>query len=151
MKKLTVLVLFACVCVGPVLADSPRAPFNDPADVAAVKQVAQDMGDAMVAVDIDRLNQIFADDWVAVGSSGKIATKEKFLGDCKTGNHKLVWYENGPIDVQVLGNIAVSHGCTKEKRIQDGKDVSGEAVWMDLLEKRAGKWVVVRSAGAFVK
>jgi hypothetical protein len=29
--------------------------------------------------------------------------------------------------------------------------LSREFVWMDLLEKRAGKWVVVRSAGARVK
>jgi hypothetical protein len=51
----------------------------------------------------------------------------------------------------VFGNVAVVHGSTTEKRIRDGKDASGEFVWMDLLEKRAGKWVVVRSAGSRVK
>ena len=50
-----------------------------------------------------------------------------------------------------LGNLAVVHGSVTEKRIRDGKDISGEGVWMDLLEKRAGKWVVVRTAGANVK
>jgi hypothetical protein len=45
----------------------------------------------------------------------------------------------------------VVHGSVTEKRIRDGKDTSGQVVWMDLLEKREGKWVVVRSAGAKVK
>ena len=150
MKTLVGAVLFACVCVGLVSADSPHAPSNDPADVAAIKQVGQDMGDAMVADDIDKLKQIFADDWVSLGSSGKTLTREGFLSDLKSGKHRLVSFELGPIDVQVFGNVAVAHGSVTEKRTDDGKDTSGEFVYMDLLERRAGKWAVVRSAGARV-
>jgi hypothetical protein len=54
------------------------------------------------------------------------------------------------MDVQVLGKVAVVQASVNEKRIQDGKDISGEFVFMDLLEKRAGKWVVVRTLGARV-
>lgn len=124
---------------------------NDPAAIEAVTKVERSMGDAMVAVDIDKLNQIFADDWATVGESGKIVTKERVLRDFKSGEDKLVSYALGPMDVQVLGDLAVAHGTVTEKRIQDGKDVSGEGVYMDLLKKRAGKWVVVRSAGVIVK
>ena len=60
-------------------------------------------------------------------------------------------FELGPMDVQVFGNVAAAHGSVTEERIRDGKDTSGEFVWMDLLEKRGGKWVIVRSAGARVK
>jgi ketosteroid isomerase-like protein len=127
------------------------APSNDPAVIDAVKKVEQDMGDAMIAGDIDKLNQIFADDWAAVGSSGRIITKEKVLQDFKSGKDKLVSFENGPIDVQVFGDVAVAHAGVTEKRLRDGKDVSGDSVYMDLLEKRAGKWVVVRSASASLK
>jgi ketosteroid isomerase-like protein len=130
--------------------DAP-APSKDPAVIEAVRKVERDMGDAMVAVDIDKLNQIFADDWATIGSSGRIITKEKVLQDFKSGKDKLVSYENGPIDVQVFGDVAVAHAGVTEKRIRDGKDDSGESVWMDLLEKRAGKWVVVRSASTSVR
>ena len=102
-------------------------------------------------VDIDKLNQIYADDWATIGASGKVVTKESVLNNFKSGNDKLVSYELGPMDVQVLGDVAVAHGGVTEKRIRDGKDVSGQAVYMDLLKKRAGKWVVLRSAGAVVK
>jgi ketosteroid isomerase-like protein len=130
--------------------DAP-VPSNDPAVIQAVTKVELDMGNAMVAGDIHRLNQIFADDWATIGTSGKIITKEKVLHDFKSGEDKLVSFENGPIDVQVFGDVAVAHAGVTEKRIRDGKDDGGQYVWMDLLEKRAGKWVVVRSAGASVK
>jgi ketosteroid isomerase-like protein len=157
MKKLTTLVLFACVCVGLVLADSPKArfspkaPFNDPTDLATIKQIERELGDATVTVDIEKLNQIYADDFAIIGSSGKILTKESILQQIESGKYKLVSYELGPIDVQVLGNVAVGHGAVTEKRIADGKEVSVDGVWMDLFEKRAGKWVLVRSADGFVK
>ncbi len=59
-------------------------------------------------------------------------------------------FENGPMDVQVLGDVAVVEASITEKRIQDGKDISGQFVYMDLLKKRAGKWVIVRTLGARV-
>jgi len=126
-------------------------PASDSTDVDAIKQLGQDMGNAMVAGDIDKLNQIYADDWATVASSGKIVTKQNLLGDFKSFHDKLEWFENGPIDVQVYGDVAVANGTVKEKRIRDGKDTSGEFAYMDLLKKRAGKWVVVRSAGARVE
>ena len=127
------------------------APSKDPVVIEAVRKVERDMGDAVVAVDIDRLDQIFADDWATIGRSGRIITKEKVLQDFKAGKDKLVSYESGPIDVQVFGDVAVAHAGVTEKRSRDRKDASGESVWMDLLEKRAGNWVVVRSASASVR
>ena len=131
-----------------VLADSPKAQSQDPMVVESIKQFEQEIGDAMVARNIEKLNQTYADDWVTIGSSGKIFTKETLLNDFKSGNHKLVSFENGPMDVRVLDDVALVQASVKEKRIQDGKDISGEFVFMDLLEKRAGKWVIVRTLGA---
>ena len=148
MKKsvFAVLLFSASLC----LASGP-APVTDSKDVAIIKQMGRDMGDAMVAGDIDKLHQIYSDDWAAVSRSGKVVTKESVLNDFKSGADKLISYELGPIDVQVLGNIAVAHGSVTEKRLRNGKDVSGEGLYMDFLEKRDGKWVVVRSAGKILR
>jgi ketosteroid isomerase-like protein len=150
MKRLIGSVLFACLCTGPVLADSPEAQSKEPSVIDAVKQVEQDMGKAMVAGDIDKLSQIYADDFATIGSSGEISTKRDLLSDFASFHDKLLWFENGPMDVQVFGNVAVAQGSVKEKRNRNGNDTSGQFLWTDLLEKRAGKWVVVRSAGARV-
>ena len=153
MRKLvaSIFITSALACTGTVaLADSPDAPSKEAvaADVAAIRQLGKDMGDAMVAGDIDRLDKIFADDWASVGSSGKVITKEEFLRNHVSGVHKLDWFELGPIDVQVLGNSAVAEGGVIETR---GKETNVQMIYADLLEKRDGRWVVVRSMGGKVK
>ena len=145
------LVFHVSTCVGVASAGSAQTQWNDPAVVETLKQLERDMGQAMVAVDIEKLNRIFADDWTSIGASGAVVTKEKMLSSFKSGVHRLEAFELGPMDVQVKANVAVVHGRVTEKRTQTGKDVSGEYVWMDLMEKRNGTWVVVRSAGAKVR
>jgi uncharacterized protein (TIGR02246 family) len=130
--------------------DTP-APSNDPAAVEAIKQLGRDLGDAMVDGDIDKVNQIYADDWAVVGRSGTLVTKDRILQNMKAGKNKLVSYVLGPMDVQVFGDVAVVHGGVSEKRVTDGKEDSSESVYMDLLKKRAGKWVIVRSGWAEVE
>lgn len=125
-----------------------QAQATDTNAVDTIKQLEQDMGDAMVAGDVNKLSQIYADDFVTVGSDHKVVTKETLLTDFNSFHDKLQWFENGPIDVRLFGDVAVASATVKEKRSRDGKDTSGEFVWMDILEKRSGKWVVVRSAGA---
>jgi ketosteroid isomerase-like protein len=151
MNKLIGRVLVAAACVGLVPAGSAQSQWNDPAVVEALKQLERDMGNAMVAVDLETLGRIFADDWTSIGASGAVVTREKVLQNFKSGVDRLEAFELGPMDVQVKGNVAVVHGSVTEKRTRAGKDIGGEYVWMDLLEKRNGTWVVIRSAGAKVK
>jgi len=152
MKRLAALILFASAasaCVGPAPVEAPKAQPNDPAAIDAVKQVANDMGTAMVARDVGRLDRIYADDFATVASSGgAVITKKSLLSDFESFHDTLLSFENGPIDVQVFGHVAVSQGTVQEKRTRGGKDTSGAFAWMDLLENRAGRWVVVRSASA---
>src|SRR6266436_9395487 len=88
MKKLVGTVLFTCVCAELVLAQSPKGPSQGASVADTLKQLEQDFGDAIKAVDTDKLNQILADDWVILGGSGRISTKESALGDLKSGNDK---------------------------------------------------------------
>ena len=133
------------------LAEWPVA-HQDPALVQTIKKLQQDVGDAMVAVDIDKLNQSYADDWADLGlSSGEVFTKESLLSEFKNGEHKLKSFEfDGPMNVQVFGDVALVQTGVIENRIQNGKDISGQFAFMDLLKKREGKWVIVRTLSARV-
>ena len=150
MNKLIASILLSFACGGTVLAGPPE-PSNDPAAVNAIRQLETDMGTAMVRVDLDRLSQIYADDFATVGGSGKVITKKDIMRDFESFHDKLLSFENGPIEVQVFGHVAIAHGSVSEKRSREGKDVSGRFVWMDVLENRAGNWQVIRSAGARVE
>jgi ketosteroid isomerase-like protein len=120
-------------------------------DVAAVQQLGRTMGDAMVALDMGALDRIYADDWASVSQSGHMMTKHDVMESIRSGDHRLLWYELGPIDVQVVGDLAVAHGTVKERRLRNGKQVDMEGVYMDFLKKRDGRWMVVRSAGGMLE
>ena len=117
----------------------------------AIKQLEHDWTDAMKNHDIDKLSQIIADDWSGVGYDGAKATKKEFLNDVKSGASKIESFEFGPMDVKVMGTVAVVQGSDTEKSSTKGKDTSGKWVWMDVFMNRNGKWQAVRSQTAMVK
>jgi len=98
----------------------------------------------MITDDIDKIDQILADDWVD-GYPGKYLTKADFLDLVKSGKHQLQACEFGPMEVKVLGNAAVIQGSVAEKRIKDGQDATIRVAFMDVFMKRGDKWVAVRS------
>ena len=148
MKILGVFLLVSA-CFAPVYGQATKPGASATAD--AVKQLERDWSDAQKAQDIDKLSQIIADDWSGLGSDGAKSTKKSYLNDVKTGSNKLESFEFGPMDVKVLGTIAIVQGSDTEKSSNKGKDTSGKWVWMDVFVNRDGKWLAVRSQSAMVK
>jgi uncharacterized protein (TIGR02246 family) len=155
MKKLIGTLLIACAGVGLAFADTPSptaaSTAKAPSVSQAIKQLEQDWTDAIKAGDADKLGQIVADDWIGLTYDGRKETKQSLLAGVKSGKNKAESAENGPMDVKVLGNVAVVQGSDTEKSITNGKDSSGKYVWMDVFVKRDGKWVAVRSESTMVK
>jgi uncharacterized protein DUF4440 len=127
MKRLMAPVLFACLCVGPVWADSPNSQSKDPADIEAVKQVELDLGNFQISGDFDKYSQLYADDFAIAGSSGNVVNKKELLS--AGFPDKLVWFETGPIDIEVFGNVALGQGVVREKRNENGKVTNPQLVW----------------------
>jgi ketosteroid isomerase-like protein len=155
MKKLIETLLITCVGVGMAFADTPSptaAPTaKGPSVSQAIKQLEQDWTDAMKAGDADKLGQIVADDWIGLTYEGGKETKQSLLAGVKSGKDKAESIENGPMNVKVLGSVAVVQGSDTEKSMTNGKDSSGKFVWMDVFVKRDGNWVAVRSESTMVK
>ena len=134
MKKLIASVLFAGLCVGRLLADSPKAQSKDPALIDAVKQVELDMGKAKVAGDIDKLSQIYADDFATIGPSGEISTPSCFLHNQiyvtlkKLSLLRSFWRLNGFQDLQ---RSAETHGGPLRES-NKAKQVKGVYCWFSL-------------------
>lgn len=141
------LLISACCGLGYGQATKSTAS----ADADALKQLERGWSEAQKSVDIDKLNQIIADDWAGIGSDGSRETKRQLLADVKSGANKLESFEIGPMDVKMLGNIAVVQGSDTEKSSNKGKDTSGKWAWTDVFVKRGGKWQAVRSQSAKVQ
>src|SRR5712691_10069976 len=151
MNKLVGAVLLVSACVGLAVAQAQTPPAKGPSVAEAVKQLEHDWVDATKAGDTDKLGQILADDWAGIGSDGSKQTKQSYMADWKSGKSKLESFEFGPLDVKVMGSVAVVQGSDTEKSTTNGKDSSGKYAWMDVFARRDGKWVAVRSQTAMVK
>jgi hypothetical protein len=156
MKKLIGIVVMAVAGAGLALADTPApaaaaAAAKDPGVAQSLKQLEQEWSDAYKVGDADKVDSIVADDWIGISYDGKTLTKKKVLAELKAGKDKADSVDMGPMDVKVIGNVAVVQGSDTEKSTMDGKDTSGKWVWMDVFVKRDGKWVAVRSQSAMVK
>ncbi len=151
MKRLLGAIFLVTACIGMAFAQEKTAPARGAGVADAVKQVEHDWTDAMKAGDADKLGQIIADDWVALGPDGKKETKQAFIADFKSGKSKDESFEFGPMTVKVIGNVAIVQGSDTEKSMSAGKDSSGKYVWMDVFAKRDGNWVAVRSQLAKVQ
>jgi uncharacterized protein (TIGR02246 family) len=146
MKKLAAGILLVFACFGLAIAQAPTPQAKGPSASESIKQLEHDWADAAKVGDTDKVSQILADDWIGVGYDGLKETKQSHLADMKTGKFKLESFEFGPMDVKLLGSIAVVQGTNTEKSTSaDGKDSSGKYAWMDVFVKRDGKWVIVRS------
>jgi hypothetical protein len=112
MKKFAGVILFVCFCVGPAYVQAQTAPAAAPAKgpsvAQAVQQLEHDWVDAVKAGDTDKLGQLLADDWVGLGyGGGAKATKQSFLADVKSGGIKIQSFDFGPMNVMVIGSVAV--------------------------------------------
>ena len=147
--KTVIALLLVAACCGLMYGQATKPAASNAAE--AVRQLERDWSTAQKAVDIEKLSQILADDWMGLGSDGAQSNKKSYLNDVKTGANKLESFEIGPMDVKIIGNVAIVQGSDTEKSSNKGKSTSGKWVWMDVFENRNGNWVAVRSQSAMVK
>jgi ketosteroid isomerase-like protein len=148
MRKLVGLLLVLCTSMGLAFAQGATAKKTATAGSSAaeeLKQVERDWIDGQKAGDADKIGQLLADDWSGLTSDGKKVNKQQYLADYKSGAQKFESIEVGPMDARVFGSIGVVQGSDTEKSSYKGKDTSGKYVWMDVFQKKDGKWRAVRS------
>jgi len=148
----TVGALFA-ICIGALALADARARTDTvgtegESTADTVKQLERDWAFAAKAGDVDKVDRILGDDWIEFSNDGRKLTKEQFIASVKNGRVKVESIELGPLEVKVLGDVAVVQGSHVQKTTTNGRSTSAEVVWMDVFAKRDGKWVVVRSESA---
>jgi ketosteroid isomerase-like protein len=150
MRRTIAVITILAASFGAVFAQDKGADRKAAAAATAeaIKQMERDWFDAEKAADVDKLGAILAPDWRSQGPDGKISTKAEALRDLKEGKVKVESFEIGPMDVKVVGNVAICQGSDTEKSTDHGRDTSGKWLWTDVFAKRGDKWVAIRSQSA---
>jgi|SRR5215468_1286606 len=147
MKALTrtVLVLVGSLSAHPALAQPAKALSQSDSVADTIKQLEHDWTNAMIAGDVDKVSRAVADDFVEIGSAGKIMTKAGFLDHTRSDKQKLTAVEFGPEDVTVWGPVAVLRGTATETWLTDGQTRITRIAYLDVYVKRGDRWLLVRA------
>ena len=106
---------------------------------------------AIVQNDTATVASIVADDWMGQNDSGKIEDKTHVLDELKSGKMSATSMTNRDVHARIMRGMAIVQGADDEKSMSKGKDTSGAYTWMDVFEKRDGKWQAVASQVTKVK
>jgi uncharacterized protein (TIGR02246 family) len=100
---------------------------------------------ALMSADLSVLAKIFADDYVQYNEAGKAFTKQDVLNNFRTGAIRYPSIVSTGREIRVFGDTAVVHGSESDEVEVDGKRLAIRYVYLDVLQKRAGRWKLVAS------
>ena len=109
------------------------------ADIDAIKQLNADWIANYVKKDRATFDRIFADDMILINPAGKRVTKAEMLANLATPQ-TITSARVDTAEVQVHGNIGLIHARCSFTMLADGKETSGQTDYLDVYEKRNGRW-----------
>jgi ketosteroid isomerase-like protein len=113
-----------------------------PADLA---KAAHDYDEAQVHSDKAALERLLADDYVLHNSAGQRQDKRSFIADQVAPGYKLEPFVVEDKIEKVMGDAALLGGVARAKGTAGGEAFDVKLRFVDIWQKRNGRWVVVMS------
>lgn len=134
MKNLVLVLLLSCyAAVASAQSD----------DVAALRKLNEEWIHAYPKKDTATLNRILADDLTMITASGNRLSKNDILRNAANPVMPLTSSRVDSVDVRVLGHIGIVMAKASFVSRSGKQQASGQTSYMDIYEKRNGKWVAV--------
>jgi ketosteroid isomerase-like protein len=127
------------LCSAP---DWSKAAAGD-ADADAVLQRDEEMARAVVAGDLNRLEDIYAADYVYVGSEGRQTTRAERLEAFRTGRLRYLATKHSGTSVRVYGDTALVQGQAHSKVLSSGREIEGDFRYVGVWVRQGGQWRIV--------
>lgn len=94
---------------------------------------------ALVAVDIPTLDELFAEDLVHIHSNARVDTKAQLLRHVEE-RRAYLRIVRGPLDVRVMGDVAIMTGRLTNYMRVDGKEKILDGMVTQVLRRERGAW-----------
>jgi ketosteroid isomerase-like protein len=138
MKQLLVVIL-ALVFVSPVWGQSG-------AEKELIK-VENDWGNAWVKSDGKFFDQLYATEYIATGSDGRVYNKADGIKDDTSPEYMEKTFSLSDVKVHIYGETAVVTGRNNVKFKKGGKAGQIDIRFTDVFVKRDGRWQCVATQG----
>jgi ketosteroid isomerase-like protein len=100
---------------------------------------------ALMAADVDTLDEIFAEDYVQYDTAGKPYSKSDVLRIIQNGAVRYPIVASTGRTIRLFGEMAIVHGSESDEVESDGRRFSVQYLYMDVVCKRGGRWQIVGS------
>ena len=124
------------------MSNPNRKMENDEQQILALHEAGDK---ALMSADLAVLAQIFAEDYVQYNEAGKSFTKQDVLDNFRTGAIRYPSIVSTGRLIRIFGDTAIVHGSELDQVEVDGKRSTVRYVYLDVLQKRGGKWKLVAS------
>jgi ketosteroid isomerase-like protein len=128
------VVLAASTSLGVLAADEAED---------AVRKTQARRFQAMIAVDLDALGEVLADDLTYTHSSGRVDTKKEMIDALASGRSKYKVIRPEEVRVRMFEGTAVITGRAHVDVTSEGRDLSLELRFTDVYVQKGGRWQMV--------
>jgi ketosteroid isomerase-like protein len=95
--------------------------------------------------DLEALSQIFADDYVQYDPTGHPLTKQQVLENLRDSSVRYPSIVSTGRTIRIFGDFAIVHGSEDDTVEADGRRFPASYLYMDVVVKRNGRWLIVGS------
>ena len=133
--------IFSC-CILSGLASLAQTASDD---ITMVKKLNEDWIHSYPGKDTATMSRILADDLIMITPNGSRIGKQDILKNMTSPSQQIKTTRVDKAEVRLVGNTAMVFAEASFVTVDnaDGKEVSGRTSYLDIYEKRQGRWVAI--------
>src|SRR5271166_4404524 len=116
----------------------------NPEDEEQILKLFEDGDQALMSADITELHRIYAEDYWQSDESGRLTSRQDLIRNLSSGAIRFLSMTSTGRRIRFLtDDLAVVHGSEEDEVERDGTRGTVRYVYMDVVGKRNGSWLIV--------
>ena len=124
--------------------------FGQNKDAATLEQMNKDWIGAFVTRDTALMGRIYADDMVLISPDGRVFHKKDLLRNLVSTNQEFLSSKVDTVSVRLLGSVGLVSAQSTVAGKANGQIITIRTCYLDVYEKRKGRWYAVASQVALL-
>ena len=119
-------------------------------DIKALEKLNEDWIHSYPGKDTATLSRIFADDLIMITPNGSRMSKKDIITNLASQGQQIRSARVDKVQVRLLGNVGLVMAEASFVTNDNGKEVPGRTNYLDVYEKRNGRWVAIAAHVTFL-